>query len=586
MRERTPGGALTSVPPEEGVSSHEDDVPSARASVPEDALSQTLVGHVVAGRFRLSSLLGEGGMGAVFEAEDLELGRRVAVKVLTEVAVREPSAIARFVREARAAAAIASEHIVEVFDIGEDAEVGLYVVMELLDGEDLGARIARSGKLGAEEVIVIASQIALALDAAHHQGVIHRDLKPQNVFLCARPDGKLAVKVVDFGIAKLARDTRRSSRGAITRSGMAVGTPQYMSPEQAQVMIVDARADVYALGAVVYEMLVGVPPVPLLPYEQTIVHIVLKGAARLLPAPSVPAPLSRLVNEMLASRKDDRPGSAGEVYTRLDALAHELGVADRVPRAEVRRSPTAEASEIEVGEAGASSRRPPLRRRSTRGPRERRALPVEGVPPRGDVPDEHRVPAAAPLETEADVGERMSVVEPLVGRAPLLVVAVSLGLLLVLLGARDLIARRRGASVTEAATSMTAWPTSPEAPAATETTKPAATTEPPVAPSAALPVAPPALASAPASAAPAPPKSTGSRIGDARLALERGDTSRAVALAKDALATDPHRGDAWLVLGAAHEMAGRTAEARAAYTECAEHGHGRARAECADLLSR
>lgn len=588
MRERPPGGAVTSVPPEDLAW---DEGPMARPLVPDDAPAHALIGHVVGGRFRLVGVLGEGGLGATFAAEELERGSRVALKVLTEVAVRDPEAGARFVRDARAATSIASEHVVKVSDVGEDPDIGLYVAMELVAGEDLGARIARRGKLRAEEAVVIASQIALALDAAHHQGVIHRDLKPQNVLVGKAPDGKPVVKVVDFGVAKLARDTRRSSRSAITRSGMAVGTPQYMSPEQAQVMIVDARADVYALGAVVYEMLVGVPPVPVLPYEQTIVHIVLKGAARLLPGPAVPAALAKLVNEMLASRKDDRPGSAGEVYTRLQALARELGLADAVPAAPVRALETPAGSEVEVGETEGPRSRGPLRRRSTRGPRERRSL-REGAATPGAATVEEAAPVTAPpdepvrTETpEADEGDRASVVEPLVGRTPLLVVAASLGLLLVVLGAREIVSRRRAVPVAEAATAMTSWPTAAGAPAVT-TAPPTPTASTPAVASA--PSSPAPSVSAVASAAPeaAPPKSTGSRIGDARIALERGETARAIALAKDALATDPHRGEAWLILGAAHEMAGRTAEARAAYTECAEHGRGHARAECADLLTR
>ncbi len=560
----------------------ETEVSKRSLGVPEDSPARALVGRVVAGRFRLASVLGEGGMGAVFEAEHLELGNRVALKVLTAVAAREANATQRFVREARSAANIDSEHVVKVFDIGEDIDLGLYMVMELLRGEDLGARIARRGLLRAREAVTIAAQVASALDAAHKHGVIHRDLKPQNVFLCKRPDGTLLVKVVDFGVAKLVRDARRSAPGAITRSGMAVGTPQYMSPEQAQVMIVDTRADIYALGAVLYEMLVGVPPVPLLPYEQTIVHIVLKGAAKLQPGPAIPAALARLVNEMLAPRKDDRPGSAGEVLTRLQAIAAELPQTDldsRAPPSVVR--------------SGAPPAVTPVRSQPADGPKTQpRRLIVEEAEP------------LATPEDDEDFVDVVPPVKPLVGRMPLLVV-VSLGMFLLVLGIKGVVGASPRADTSASASTTSDTTLRPPLPSARNAigAAPASAAPSPVAtapsavvasasaaPSASASAAPVAVAdagvAAAASAAPTSTASTGSRVQDARIAIERGDLARAIAISRDVVASDPTRADAWLILGAAHEMQGRAGEARAAYKNCAEQGRGAGRGECAALLAR
>ncbi len=284
------------------------------------------VGKTVAGKYALSRLLGEGGMGAVYEAEHLEIGKRVAIKIVRDLRGQKEEAAARFIREARAASAVESDHIVQVFDVGQDPDLGLYMVMELLAGEDLGKVISRVGKLSSPLACAIADQAASALVRAHQAGVIHRDLKPENVFLRARDDGSALVKLVDFGIAKVVREVRSAAAGdgigagAITRSGSILGSPCYMSPEQAQGLPeVDHRTDVYSLGAVLYEMLTGKRAfAEKATYEQTIVPIITQTAPRVSASVKTIAPsLDQLVADMMNPAAEHRPSDMREVRRRL-----------------------------------------------------------------------------------------------------------------------------------------------------------------------------------------------------------------------------------------------------------------------------
>ena len=239
--------------------------------------SERIVGATVASKYRIRRVIGRGSMGVVCEAEHLEIGKRVAIKLI-EASLTGLSEIAtRFRREARAASLVESHHIVQVFDVGSDDALGLYLVMEYLAGEDLAQLLAREKRLAPERATRIALQVARGLVKAHEAGVVHRDLKPANIFLCARDDDEPVVKILDFGISKVIDSTRAgpASRLKLTRDGMVVGTPQYMSPEQAQGYAVDERTDVWALGLVLYEMLAGRPAYPELPtYEQFIIHLV------------------------------------------------------------------------------------------------------------------------------------------------------------------------------------------------------------------------------------------------------------------------------------------------------------------------
>jgi len=287
-------------------------------SNPPDSL--TSVGSVVAGRYRLVRLIGEGGMGAVYEAEHVEIGKRVAIKLVRSVHARHAEIAARFKREARSASAIESDHIVQVFDAGNDPELGLFMAMELLRGEDLGNLLARSGRLDPETACSVVMQAASALEKAHAANIVHRDLKPANIFLVQREDQTAMVKLVDFGIAKIVRDESAPTGGGLTRTGSAIGTPNYMSPEQAQgLTTLDHRTDIYSLGAVLYEMIAGGPPFPEMPsYEQTILQILTQPVPRCSAlVPALPPPVDQLIADMMTFRAEQRIGTMREVRERM-----------------------------------------------------------------------------------------------------------------------------------------------------------------------------------------------------------------------------------------------------------------------------
>jgi len=306
--------------------SHPDEPPGApKAGETGDAL----VGRVIQGRYKLNRLVGEGGMGGVFEGENLSIGKRVAIKLVHAIHGRDPHIAARIKQEARTTAAIESENIVRVDDAGEDEALGLFVVMEFLKGEDLAALLLRKKRLSPIGAVAIVLQAAQGLSRAHAAGIVHRDLKPANIFLSIREDGSSLVKLVDFGIAKLIRDANQGQHGAsLTRMGTVIGTPQYMSPEQAQGLpSVDHRTDIYSLGSVLFEMIVGHSPFPELPtYEQTILQIMTKPAPRLSEAvPGIYPPLDELCAEMMARDADQRPQDMAVVRERLLRMLADLG---------------------------------------------------------------------------------------------------------------------------------------------------------------------------------------------------------------------------------------------------------------------
>jgi serine/threonine-protein kinase len=219
-------------------------------------------GRLVAGKYRIAQLVAAGSMGEVYEAQHVGIGKRVALKVLPRELASCDEMVARFRREVRAAGILESEYVVQVFDAGRDDELGLYLVTELLVGEDLEARLARVRTLHATTAAAIGYQVARGLAKAHAAGVIHRDLKPGNVFLAERDDGAEIAKIVDFGVSKT-RCFESESEGdaCLTAVGITLGTPDYMSPEQAQGLPdLDGRSDVWSLAATLYEALCGHPP--------------------------------------------------------------------------------------------------------------------------------------------------------------------------------------------------------------------------------------------------------------------------------------------------------------------------------------
>lgn len=215
------------------------------------------VGDVVAGKFRIERVLGRGGMGVVVQAMHLHLDQRVALKFLLPDALVHPETLARFSREARAAAKIKSEHVARVIDVGTLDGGSPYIVMEYLEGEDLSAHLRKSGPLSASQATGFVLQVCEALAEAHAAGIVHRDLKPANLFLARYPDGTPCVKILDFGISKISGG--ESGRDFdMTRPTAIMGSPFYMSPEQMRsTRSVDARADIWALGVILYELVSG-----------------------------------------------------------------------------------------------------------------------------------------------------------------------------------------------------------------------------------------------------------------------------------------------------------------------------------------
>ncbi|HWO12695.1 MAG TPA: protein kinase [Polyangiaceae bacterium] len=212
-------------------------------------------GHIIADKYELEALVGEGGMGSVWRARHRQLESALALKLMSPAIASMPDALERFLREAKAAARLSSQHVVKVFDYGVDGDTP-FIAMELLNGESLRQRLDRCGKLTPESTAWVIRQAARALAKAHAEGIVHRDLKPENLFITQQEDEVL--KVLDFGVAKLSGSDQPSTS---TRTGALLGTPFYMSPEQARgIKALDHRSDIWSLGVIAFECLTGQPP--------------------------------------------------------------------------------------------------------------------------------------------------------------------------------------------------------------------------------------------------------------------------------------------------------------------------------------
>jgi serine/threonine protein kinase len=296
------------------VGEHEsEDTPSTRGAT---------AGSVVAERYVLDQALGEGGMGSVWAARHRVTGKRVAVKLLKR---SSPEHRRRFIQEARVAAAIRHPNVVEVHDILETGDGGLALVMDLLEGEPLSALLERDGAIEPRRLLPLALPILAGLGAAHAAGVVHRDLKPDNVFLARDAStGETTVKLLDFGIAKLTEmATALRSTGGLTQTGSVLGTPHYMAPEQVfGEKTLDHRADFWSLGVVLYEGLTGVCPIQGDNVGQLFKAISLRAFPSLRDKlPNAPRDLTGLVDTMLSLRPEDRPASAGDIAAILADVA-------------------------------------------------------------------------------------------------------------------------------------------------------------------------------------------------------------------------------------------------------------------------
>jgi eukaryotic-like serine/threonine-protein kinase len=291
------------------------------------------IGKTVAKKYLVEQMIGEGGMGKVYKANQIALDKPVVLKVLRQALLSDARTVARFQREAKAASRLNHPNSISVLDFGQTEEGAMYIAMEYVQGRDLHSVLAREWPLPESRVIRIVGQMLSALEDAHSAGVIHRDLKPENIMVEQRRGEPDFVKVLDFGIAKII-DTTGEDGPALTRAGFVCGTPEYMSPEQARGAVLDHRSDLYAVGVILYQLVTG-----LLPFDSdSAVGFATKHLTEVPPLPSKRRPeakmtagMERLIMRAMAKKPDDRPQTA-------EQFRNELAQLERDRRAPVSKS--------------------------------------------------------------------------------------------------------------------------------------------------------------------------------------------------------------------------------------------------------
>lgn len=277
-----------------------------------------LLGAVIDQRFRIEKKIGQGGMGAVYAATQLSVGRQVAVKVLKKELVDREVALERFYRESKLTSELSHPNIVKLIDFGQDRDRDLlYLVMELVSGVNMGD-LLEQGRMRVPLALEIVYQVCGALTEPHAQGIIHRDLKPDNMLIVPISDGTIQIKVLDFGIARALEANTQ-----LTATGMVCGTPAYMAPEQAQNQDISAETDLYALGVILYEMLCGVPPFQGQNSLQIMlqhIQIAPKPLSHYIPPSALPDEVEELVHDMLSKDPSGRPKSARDVRTTIEKI--------------------------------------------------------------------------------------------------------------------------------------------------------------------------------------------------------------------------------------------------------------------------
>ncbi len=273
-----------------------------------------LTGSLLAGKYRIRQRIGGGGIGVVYAADNVGVGTPVAIKLLKGAAASDGAEGARLRREARIQMSVDHPNIARTLDLDTLSDGSIYIVMDLLEGENLASRLRTGGPLSAQEAAHVFGGVCRGLQAAHDTGVVHRDLKPANIYLCS--DGR--VKILDFGMGKFA------GAEALTEAGYTLGTPEYMSPEQCIGAHLDGRSDIYSLGVLMYQALTGQLPLrtnnrrDLLELHQQRVPDSMQKAK---PDLKIPVELDELVLKCLSKKRDDRPGSAAELAQALESIA-------------------------------------------------------------------------------------------------------------------------------------------------------------------------------------------------------------------------------------------------------------------------
>ncbi|MFL5617872.1 MAG: protein kinase domain-containing protein [Gemmatimonadaceae bacterium] len=299
--------------------------------------SDSLIGSVLAERYHILKRIGEGGMGRVYLGEHVKMNRQCAIKVMSPSLVNDAESASRFAREASSAARIIHPNVAAVFDYGESDGL-VYLVMEYVDGEPLSRLLAREAPFALERAVDLARQVADGLGAAHELGIVHRDLKPDNILVSRSKSGREVAKVVDFGIAKAMQE---GAGEALTRTGLVIGTPEFMSPEQLLGDPIDARSDLYALGCILHLMLTAAPAFDAPTREQMIKRRLSENPPHAQELdPGIPDSIDRVIVKLLARTPDERYGSAAEVRDALSGVHTRRLSADGtvLPRKETPRS--------------------------------------------------------------------------------------------------------------------------------------------------------------------------------------------------------------------------------------------------------